>query len=461
MGVSAGAGDTDRDGREYTISKQAKIQYTGRVGGGDGMWREVLRIIEEIGKAKGKEKHPLIINYLNDNELFKKVVQYTLDTSKVYHVSKVGNSDEPDLIGMDLFEILDKLDKKGSANDNDKKNLSICASTSQDKLKVTNIILSRKLRCGITTKTLHKLIPGTVPYFPYMRCSSISKLDRIKFPCFSQLKADGMYVEVLMKNGKPTKFRTRNGKELILPGVADWVWPDITDCRLCGELLLMDENGDVMPRKDSNAIINTAMHGLLSRDEADRLTFQFWDMLMDVDEIRGYQQRFNVMGSYFTYKVDWRIQGIPTRIVQSIDGVWRHYEEVRADGFEGTILKNFHGKWKDGTSMDQVKLKAEKECELQVYDIVPGKGKYRGMIGALRCKSACGWVKTDIGMGLDDSDRVRTDWIGKIITVRFNEISKSKNKNTWALSHARLIEERRDKDQADDFEYIKKVKEVR
>ena len=53
------------------------------------MYGTVLRIIQEIKEAKGHAKHPLIVKYINENALFAKVVEYTLDTSRTFKSKKV------------------------------------------------------------------------------------------------------------------------------------------------------------------------------------------------------------------------------------------------------------------------------------------------------------------------------------------------------------------------------------
>lgn len=418
------------------------------------MYGTVLNIIQEIREAKGHDKHPLIVEHLKENELFAKVVQYTLDTSRTFKIKKVKWTVDADP-RLDLFAFLDYLNGKRGATNEDRAGLAACASTSDTKFQVVNILLERKLRCGLTVKTLRDLMPGFVPYFPYMRCSGLDQLKKIVFPCFSQLKADGEYFDVFLRKGLnfQPKFQTRNGKVADFSLIGD-LWPS-GPAKLSGEALLMKEDGSgYEDRKDGNAIINKALYGLLSQEESDRIRFCFWDVVFEGTETANYKYRWKDIQ-------EMGLNTIECRVVNNMEEAWLHYDEVRARGLEGTILKNFDGCWKDGISMNQIKLKAEKECELEVYDTVPGTGKYMGMVGSLCCRSSCGDLLTDVGMGLSDEDRQRDDWVGQIITVRFNATTISKAKQTWALSHARLVDTRPDKNEADDLQYIMNVKEVK
>jgi DNA ligase 1 len=412
-------------------------------------YAEVLRIINEIDSAKGNAKHPLIIKYLESNKLFNIVVKYCYDSSKTYKITKIEPSQNPSELY--LFFFLDRMNNLRASNNALKLELGRIASVSPEKFIVVSKILDRNLGCGITAKTLNKLVPGLVPYFPYMRCSGLDQIGKIQFPCISQLKADGEYFDVFCSEYDPPVFRTRNGKIADFSLMDTSFLPEI-EVKLCGEALVRKDDGaDYELRKDGNAIINKALYGELSQEEADRIEFIFWDAISD--ERAEYVERWEDLD-------DMGLNRIECEIVNSMEEAWKHYDFMRSRGLEGTILKNFTGLWNDGNSHDQIKLKAEKECELLVTDTTPGEGKYKGMIGALVCTSSCGRLITDVGMGLSDEDRVG-DWIGKLITVRFNEVSKSKNKNTWALTHARLIEEREDKNEADDLDYIRKVKEVK
>lgn len=419
-------------------------------------YRHILDSIDKVRQAKGHAKHPLMKEFMQDR-LFARVMKYTLDSSMTFKCRSIN--EHPNPMDGDIFDMLDHMNESESINNEVKHRLAAIASNSDAGFELTNMILSRKPRCGVSVKTMHNLFPGTIPYFPYMRCSGIDKADNIKFPCYSQLKADGEYFDIFCMD--VPKFQTRNGK------IADFRYVDILDIpilngKVCGEALMLNPDMDsFMERKDGNAIINKALYGRMSEEEANRVRFQFWDLIDFDSPDMVYHKRMEDMKEF-------QVPLIECRIVNNWDEAWDHYEEVRSRTLngvnmklEGTILKNFDGKHIDGTSPDQIKVKAEKECELEVIDTVPGTGKYTGMVGSLRCISSCEGLITDIGMGLSDEDREKEDWPGQIISVKFNSCGKSKAKTTYALTHARLIEKRVDKNHADSLEYIRKVKEAK
>jgi DNA ligase-1 len=409
----------------------------------------VLNYFDKIAEAKGKLKQPLILEALKDKD-FIRVIQYVLDTSRTFNVKKLVRMVESPL-DQDLFEFLDYLNSKRGATAKDKNYLAAIASESEAKFTIVNKILRGKTDAGFTNQTMNKLVPGLIPYFSYMRCKGPAHLHRVKFPCYSQLKADGMYHEE-----REGSYRTRNGKILDFSLVPQEhkVSPEMV-CELMGEITMLYASGEVMNRRAANAIINKAQDSDLSQEEADRIRFQYWDVNAGFAHQIPYKERFK--GVVYLAGVN----VIESKIVNNMEEAWSHYDDVRARGLEGTILKNFDGLWKDGDSMDQVKLKSVLSGELEVIGTTEGEDKNVGKVGALICRSSCGGLVTNIGMGLSDEDRERTDWEGCIIEAMFNEVSKSKNKKTYALSHARLVEERTDKTVADDLKYFLNAKEVK
>jgi DNA ligase-1 len=122
-------------------------------------------------------------------------------------------------------------------------------------------------------------------------------------------------------------------------------------------------------------------------------------------------------------------------------------------GEEGTIIKNFDHVWEDKRSKGLVKMKAEKDCDLEVIGFNPGKGKNLGLIGSIICTSADNKVEVSIS-GLTDALRKeitdnQADWIGRIVEVKYNErISSRTRTDVDSLFLPRFVELREDKDAA-------------
>lgn len=151
---------------------------------------------------------------------------------------------------------------------------------------------------------------------------------------------------------------------------------------------------------------------------------------------------------------------IDTKIVKSLAEAYRHYSALLKEGKEGTIIKTKEAIWKDGTSKEQIKLKLEAPCELEVVGFNDGNGKNAELFGSLICRSSDGLLEVNVS-GFSDALRLiihndREDWMGAIITVMSNSIMEiSPSNKLCSLFLPRFVERRRDKDVADDLPRIR------
>lgn len=87
---------------------------------------------------------------------------------------------------------------------------------------------------------------------------------------------------------------------------------------------------------------------------------------------------------------------------------------IRAGG-EGLMLHRGSSAYAGERSDDLLKLKPYEDAEAQVIGYLPGKGKYTGLVGALRVRTDEG-VEFSIGSGLTDEQRRQPPLIGSWIT---------------------------------------------
>ncbi len=91
---------------------------------------------------------------------------------------------------------------------------------------------------------------------------------------------------------------------------------------------------------------------------------------------------------------------------------------VVAKGGEGLMLRRGQSVYKTGRSDDLLKVKMHQDAEARVVGHLPGKGKYKGMVGSLLVESE-GGQQFRIGSGLSDEDRASPPPVGSVITFRF------------------------------------------
>ncbi|WP_018404708.1 DNA ligase [Marinobacter gelidimuriae] len=92
-------------------------------------------------------------------------------------------------------------------------------------------------------------------------------------------------------------------------------------------------------------------------------------------------------------------------------------DKVIAVGGEGLMLRRGASVYQAGRSDDLLKVKRFDDAEAIVVGILPGKGKYQGMMGALRVRLA-GNREFRIGSGFSDAERAEPPPLGSVITFK-------------------------------------------
>lgn len=110
----------------------------------------------------------------------------------------------------------------------------------------------------------------------------------------------------------------------------------------------------------------------------------------------------------------WRVSDDKTLMAQ--------LQKVVAEGGEGLMLHHGQTRYRAGRGSDLLKLKVDQDDEARVIAHLPGKGKYRGMTGALLVERADG-LRFRLGSGLSDAQRRHPPAIGSVVTYRYNGLT--------------------------------------
>src|SRR5690606_31963179 len=175
-------------------------------------------------------------------------------------------------------------------------------------------------------------------------------------------------------------------------------------------------------------IINKAIKGNISDEEAKQIRFQLWDVI-PLDEFKKgaskqkYKDRFEALIKAVTAvtkvgedALAERLKDntakmwiIPYIVVNNLEEAEAHFQELLSQGHEGTILKNYSAVWEDSRSKHLVKMKAEKDCDLEIIGWNPGTGKFEDMVGSLQMASSDKLVEVAISGFPDDLRQWITD----------------------------------------------------
>lgn len=441
------------------------------------MFFEMIAAINADGSRLYKESK--VKEFGKQNPLFVRLLERTYSSEFVYGLRKV---DLPKSYGVSALDevwvvansILNQLTSREITGNLARETVTAFLSgLREEEADVFVKLLKGDLRCGINAGTVNRCFPGTIPEYPYMRCSlregsNIGKFDWKK-GIYSQEKADGMYANVFYTRGGQVKITSRAGTVFANVEFKDMIEElDLVGAEgncINGELLVM-RNGVTLAREIGNGILNSVLKGG-SFGVGEKPFLMVWDILPIENakpkgkyEVR-YANRFGKVEELF--KNGTYIRPINSRVVFSIEEAFDHYVEMTANGYEGTVIKNPEGIWADGTSKDQIKMKVEAEVDLLVVGWNKGNGKNEKWFGSLIAETSCGHLQVNVS-GFSDKDRERIfgemdEWVGKkIITVRANSIMYAKNMgDQHRLFLPRMVEERLDKTEADTFEKVQQI----
>ena len=179
-----------------------------------------------------------------------------------------------------------------------------------------------------------------------------------------------------------------------------------------------------------------------------------------------YKERFNTLKEIIKNINSKQVRVIEHKEVQNIKEAYEFTSKKMKEGLEGSILKDYSMIYEDGTSNKQLKLKLAIEVDVRVIGFIEGKKgtKRENTFGSLVFetddKKVTGSTSGFTDDLLEEINTNREKYIGKIMTVEANDITKARGSETYALSHPRFIEFRDDKDTTDTLERILELKEM-
>lgn len=474
-----------------------------------------LDVIKSIAAAKTmKEKEDIILVEAKCNDTLRDVVWAALNTELSFHTKALEYMQpEVSLFGevsskssvFNVIGMLSGLNTKGSCSAADKRRINEAYSTLDKKDRaLIDMVVSRKIQCGAGLAKWRKAWgEDFLPDFPCYLSSAFDESaiiknifhnpDGTRVPyARSEVKSDGQRAEAkITLDG--IKIHSRNGKqyiglEKVERELTHLVWDKEAfgeEVVIDGELVVLDEDGNIIERSKGNGMISKALKGTMTKEVADRVLFIVWDII-PMKEFTGeiplgdprkimwcerneelhstiieYHETFEEMyGDEHIYDTIRLQKGIN---VKNLKEAMEHYGDMVMDGEEGTILKYIYGDWEPCPNKKrpstQYKFKEVFEADFIITGWYKGKkgGKYENAIGGFTIESSCGMVVSNCGGGLSDDVRFHSDpdsFIGQIMNGEYNGRSKAVGRETFSLTHPRLAEFRPERTEADSLERI-------
>lgn len=331
-------------------------------------------------------------------------------------------------------------------------------------------ILLKDLRINMGVKLFNKVWHDFYFKYAYMgaRPFSDKALSRIVYPCICQTKMDGLFCNSIVDfDNKTVEFISRQGKPIKIKGSLENAYLSLPNRFLTGkyvftgEILVWDEENDKpFSRKISNGIINRDEK---TQEELNAIKQVVWDYIAWDDFVEGvwekpYSERFAMLQQIL--QGNDRIKIVDTEYADSKDEVMEIFDRKYASGEEGIVVKNLNQHWVDGKPAGQVKVKSEKDCDLQMVEFLEGKGAYAGMCGSIRCISSDNKLEVFVKpRTFADAEFIwnnQEENLNRILTVKYNDkILSETKKGIYSLYLPVFVEVRTDKDVADKLEDIK------
>lgn len=428
----------------------------------------ILGILHHIASDTSRNYKQAVLEENKDNKLLKEVFRLAYDPFTQFYIRKIPNYTPNAGEGISLkfaLESIQDLSKRTVTGHAAIAHLkSILEAVDSDDALVISLIIGKDLRVGCTGSTANKVWPNLVMEYPCMLASVIDPkgLSKMTYPAMAQLKMDGMRFNAIVR-GNDCQFRSRNGKEIDLKGNLEQEFIQLAkgkDLVFDGELVVKDR-GKILDRQTGNGILNKAVKGTISANEAEMVCATIWDLIELDDFTKGastdtYNIRFNKLKGMAMKPLPKRIELVEHTMVKDYDEAMAVFQTYFDAGQEGIILKDLTGIWEDKRAKHQIKFKGELECDLRIVGYAFGTGKYTGMIGALQGESEDGIIKVDVGSGFNDEQRKQDpeELIGKIMTVKYNARIKNRQGGE-SLFLPILLEIREDKTTADTEDKIK------
>lgn len=431
----------------------------------------VLKILKTLEENRSRNFKILELKRNFENPDLQQTIFLALDPFTNFYIRKIPEYKSPATPEMklsDTFIELIKLSNRVVTGNAAIAHLKmILSSVSADDAQVIERIIGKDLRCGVSIKTVNDVWEKFIHEYPVMLCTpfDVKLMESFHFPAEVQLKCDGMRMNAIVRHvpggSANVDFRSRAGKEVFLFNELQEDFIKLSkgeDCVFDGEFVVK-RLGKIIDRKTGNGILNKAVRGTISKEEAATVCAIVWDKIPLPAFRNGmFTQDYYNRLRMLKQNPNWtdRVELIKTESVDDLSQAEFLFNKYLEDGEEGIILKSLRGSWEAKRVKHQIKFKDEKECDLKCIGIIPGEGKYVGMIGALQLQSDDTVLNVAVGSGLSDDDRKRPEeeFLGHIITVKYNtRIADKEGRHSLFLP--RYVEVRLDKTQADSSTEVK------
>lgn len=200
------------------------------------------------------------------------------------------------------------------------------------------------------------------------------------------------------------QLRSRSGNVYHAPG---WFIADFPAFALDGELWLA--------RGQFQQLLSTVRKNHPVDLEWEKVTYNVFELPAGSG---NFSHRLQMLNQRLESRPARFIRVVKQTRVSSRAELFNRLSQVVSAGGEGLMLHRADALYQSGRSHDLLKLKPYQDAEATVIQQLPGKGKFKGMMGSLLVETKDG-KRFRIGSGFSDEERRNPPLTGALVTYKF------------------------------------------
>lgn len=323
-------------------------------------------------------------------------------------------------------------------------------------------VLIKDFRCGITDRTLNKILKNTDWAIPTFECQlaqdSEGHPNKLRGEKRLEVKLDGVRVlAVCYARSETVNLFSRNGRAFDNFGhIEQALIPVIRQMsvRMFGEVTDFVLDGEIVGRSFQELMRQTHRKSNVSAEDS---VYHVFDAMPREDFYRGHwnaQQRKRI--DKLESVQDMLREQCP--IVEVMPGmtvdldtaeghdIMRRFAEASVEaGYEGIMIKALDAPYECKRSSFWMKWKPTITVDLEIADVEAGTGKNKGRLGALVCRGQDSGrdIRVNVGSGFTDDERSslwhdRDSIIGHVVEVMADAVTQNQD-GTWSLRFPRFV----------------------
>jgi DNA ligase 1 len=317
-------------------------------------------------------------------------------------------------------------------------------------------VIIKDLRCGISEKTLNKVLGNSEWKIPVFTCQlaqdSGDHPSKMKGEKRLEGKLDGVRVlAVVSKNY--VKLFSRNGKPFEN-------FPQIEEAisHMKGSISLDTKGPFVL----DGEVVGKSFQALMKQAQrktdvkTDDMVYHIFDVIPLADFERGYWNAQQYKRTEILEKNREHIEAQAClRVTQGIlvnldtaeghDQLQRYAKDAVAQGLEGIMIKAWDAPYECRRSSFWMKWKPTITVDLNIVGFEEGTGRNEGRLGAIICEGNDNGrnIRVNVGSGLSDANRdeywnVRNQLLGDVVEVEADAVTQNQD-GTYSLRFPRFV----------------------